>query len=617
MKYLLIPLLALSLIKVDFMTVPAYGWDESLVAYDSRENSYTYTPSWENWMAYSNAEERSKMLTPVKIPAKKKMNFSFRQEIFTDDKRQLAASMFPVGFMKKDQRRRFVLINVEETILDKTKESDRQYRVWPHLGLLFVGTAAHEENWDVVLWDELVQGHVDLETLIQPGDIVGFSLVVTGIERGATLAHKAKELGARYCIAGNDSAIFRVNQLLSLEGKPIDAVFTTNSVVAVRSFFRQINDVPLELIAIPGVEIMPGIQQRSNEHDFLVTEMSERKKQNSLGQFDPYDVFIVPKLDLYPLSYWDEVWSNYRSQFGHKHVNSETVKNAMALFAQGCTRTQGSDVCSYCTIAGVADIRIPTRDYLIQTAETYKKFGIDMVFNITDSAFEMTPVVTALQQESIKFNAMTIYGRAQGITKMPQQIDKWLSVVNDRLLINVGMDSGDDNSLKKGIVKSSITPGSRVSENHQAVQRIKESGAHLHYSLIFGSPGETKESCEKSMEFLEWTMQTLGKQLDICETDIYWLNFGSPASKLFESYPHAVYLASLAGKFITPEEWQKHFVGYKNHLFVPMEVEESWYRFFTNIDLNTAQEYNKKCTELMAKHTGSIRGRAFKPSLDS
>ena len=183
MKYLLIPLLALSLIKVDFMTVPAYGWDESLVAYDSRENSYTYTPSWENWMAYSNAEERSKMLTPVKIPAKKKMNFSFRQEIFTDDKRQLAASMFPVGFMKKDQRRRFVLINVEETILDKTKESDRQYRVWPHLGLLFVGTAAHEENWDVVLWDELVQGHVDLETLIQPGDIVCFILVKRKRER--------------------------------------------------------------------------------------------------------------------------------------------------------------------------------------------------------------------------------------------------------------------------------------------------------------------------------------------------------------------------------------------------------------------------------------------------
>ncbi len=617
MKYLLISLLALSLIKVDVMTVPVYGWDESLLAYDSKGQAYSYTTPWDNWMTTLSLSERKKVLTPIKIPAEKKMNFSFRQELFTDDKRSFVASMFPIGFMKKDQRRRFVLINVEETILNKTKESDRQYRVWPHLGLLFVGTAAHEENYEVVLWDELVQGHVNLSALIQPGDIVGFSLVVTGIERGVELARRAKVLGARYCIAGNDSAIFRVNQLLSIADKPIDAVFTTNSVVAVRSFFRQISSVSLDQLIIFGIETRPGVIQRSNEHDFLVSEMNERKQQNSMGKFDPHDVFIVPKLDLYPQSYWDEVWSNYRSQFGHKHANPETVKNAMSLFAQGCTRTQGADVCSYCTIAGVADIRIPSREYLIENVEVYKKFGIDMVFNVTDSVFEMSPVINALQQENIKFNAMTIYGRAQGITKMPQQIEKWLSVVNDRLLVNVGMDSGDDNSLKKGIVKSSITPGSRVNENHEAVKRIKESGAHLHYSLIFGSPGETKESCERSIEFLEWTIQTLGKQLDICETDIYWLNFGSPASKLFESYPHAVYLASLAGKFITSQEWQTYFVAYKNHLFVPMEVEESWYRFFTNIDLDTAQEYNKKCTELMAKHTGSIRGRAFKPSVDS
>jgi radical SAM superfamily enzyme YgiQ (UPF0313 family) len=619
MRHLLIPLLIVSFIKVDLTTVPLWEpYNIKNVEYDSKENVFVdYSKWWDNWMTSLSLAERKKLMEPVKIPAKKRVQFSLQCDLFLDDKRYIAASVFTTGFTKRDQKRRFVLINVEETILDKTKESDRQYRVWPHLGLLFVGTAAHEEEWDVVLWDELVQGYVDLAKLVQPGDVVGLSMVVTGVERGVDLARKAKELGARYCIAGNDSATFRVNQLLAIEGKPIDAVFTTNSVVAVRSFFRQINEVPIGAMSIPGIETHTGIQQRSNQHDFLVAEMNERKKQNGLGQFDAGDVFIVPKLDLFPQSYWDEVWSNYRSQFGHKHANPETVKNALVLFAQGCTRTQGSDVCSYCTIAGVADIRIPSREYLIQTAEAYKKFGIDMVFNVTDSAFEMTPVVNSLQQENIQFNAMTIYGRAQGLAKMPHQIDKWLSVVNDRLLINVGMDSGDDNSLKKGIVKSSITLGSRASENHIAVENIKKSGAHLHYSLIFGSPGETKESCDRSIEFLEWTIQTLGKQLDICETDIYWLNFGSPVSKLFDSYPYAVYLASLANKFITPQEWQTYFAAYKNHLFVPIEIEESWYRFFTNIDLNTAQEYNKKCTALMARHTGSIRGRAFKPSLDS
>ncbi len=614
MKYLLVPLLIISLIKVDFSVIPAWEpWSMQRVEYDPQKNVFVdYNKVWDNWMFSLNLEERKKLMEPTEIPAKKKTKFCFRQDLFTDDKRYLTASAFATGFAKKDQRRRFVLINVEETILDKTKEGDRQYRAWPHLGILFVGTAAHEEEWDVVLWDELVQGHVDLEKLVQPGDVVGFSLVVTGIERGVGLARKAKTLGAQYVITGNDSAIFRVNQLLALPGKPIDAVFTTNSVMAVRSFFRQISNVPIESIRIPGFETNAGVYQRSNERDWLIAEMSERKKG-----FDADDVFIVPKLDLYPQSYWDEVWGNYRNQFGHKHPNPETVKNALALFAQGCTRTQGHDVCSYCTIAGVADIRIPSREYIVKTAELYKNFGIDMVFNVTDSVFEMTPVVHALREENIHFNAMTIYGRAQGLTKMPQQIEKWLSVVKDRLLINVGMDSGDDNSLKQGVVKSSITQGSRVSENRTAVENIKKTGAHLHYSLIFGSPGESKESCDRSIEFLEWTIQTLGSQLDICETDIFWLNFGSPAGRIFHDYPHAVYLSSLAGKFITPEEWKKHFVAFKDNLFVPLEVEQSWYQYFTNIDLDTAQEYNKKCTELMAKHTGSIRGRAFKPSLDS
>ncbi len=615
----MIPLLLISFVKAEILNVPKW---ESLnmkdVKYDPQKNVFVdYHESWDTWMFSLTLEQRKKLMAPMEIPAKKKVTLSLRENLFTDDKQTFASSAFAASFVKKEKKRRFVLINVEETILDKTKESDRQYRSWPHLGLLFVGTAAHEENWEVVLWDELVQGYVNLEKLVQPGDIVGFSMVVTGIERGVVLAHKAKELGARYCIAGNDSATFRVNQILSMEDKPIDAVFTTNSVMAVKSFFRQINDVPIEALSIRGVETKSETSQRSNQRECLVAEQDERKKLHGQGKFDSEDVFIVPKLDLYPESYWREVWGNYQNQFGHKHPNPTTVKNALALFAQGCTRTQGHDVCSYCTIGGVADIRIPSRDYIIKSAQAYKDFGIDMVFNVTDSSFEMTPVLNTLIEEDIRFNAMIIYGRAQGLTKMPQQIEKWLTRVRDRLLINVGMDSGDETILKSGVGKSSVTAGSRVYENRCAVENIKKTGAHLHYSLIFGSPGETRESCERSIESLQWSIQTLGTQLDVCETDIYWLNFGSPASRVFQDYMYAVYLSSLANKFITPEEWQRNFHAFRNYLVTPLEVEKAWYHYFTNIDLDTAQEYNKRCTDLMEKHTGSIRGRAFKPSLNS
>jgi hypothetical protein len=227
----------------------------------------------------------------------------------------------------------------------------------------------------------------------------------------------------------------------------------------------------------------------------------------------------------------------------------------------------------------------------------------------------MHKVVKMLQELGASWKAMTIYGRAQGVAQNPHLLDEWQKVATERLFINVGMDSGSDDMLLKGVVKSSVEGcGSRLEENREAVRRIRQAGAHLHYSLIFGSPGESKKTCESSIRFLEWTIEVLGHQLDICETDIYWLNFGSPASRVFYDYSYAQRLAGLAGKFISQDDWRREFVRYAETLVVPMCVEESWYRHFTNIDLETAQAYNQRAAKIMARHTGSIRGRAFRPS---
>src|SRR5262249_55648036 len=67
--------------------------------------------------------------------------------------------------------RRFKLINVEHTINELTK-GQSEFQRWPHLGLLYVGTVADQEGWDVALHDELVDGYVDLERFVAPGDVV-------------------------------------------------------------------------------------------------------------------------------------------------------------------------------------------------------------------------------------------------------------------------------------------------------------------------------------------------------------------------------------------------------------------------------------------------------------
>lgn len=619
-QHWIIPLLLVAFIRAEFTTVQAYSaWDQSQVTYDASRGVYVdhYKIPLDNFIAAgaaSNPDQAKEIATmyngPRDIPAKRKLVVKFRTDLFRKEENYACAS---VTFLTKPaSKRRLVLVNVEQTINENIPTDDRQYRVWPHLGLLFVGTAAHEEGWEVVMWDELVKGFASMEQLVQPGDVVGFSCVVTGMERSIELARKAKELGARYVIVGNDSAIFRANQILALPDKPIDVVFTSNSLTAVRRFLRESENASLESLQIPGVQVTSRQVDQSNERDRLLVDLSIRKRDKTEGRFENDDVFVVPKLDLYP--HWNEVWANYRATFGHKHSNPDSVKNGMSLFAQGCTRTRGSDVCSYCTIYGVADIRMPQREYLRRTAEAYKAFGIDMVFNATDSVYEMGGVAKALQELGITWNAMSIYGRSQGITQNPGLLEQWQRVATERLLVNVGMDSGDDKLLREGVVKSSINRKStRLEENQEAVKLIQKVGVHLHYSLIFGTPGETLETCESSIRFLEWTIATLGSQLDICETDIYWLNFGSPASKIFHDYSEAQRLAAMAGKSISKEEWYESFARHQEALVVPEATEEAWYLYFTGIDLATAQGYNQRCQEIMARHTGSIRGRAFKP----
>jgi len=55
----------------------------------------------------------------------------------------------------------------------------------------------------------------------------------------------------------------------------------------------------------------------------------------------------------------------------------------------------------------------------------------------------------------------------------------------------------------------------------------------------------------------------------------------------------------------------------RDDLVVSWETERNWYRHFTKIDLDTAQEYNQRATEMMSCYAGIIGGRAFNPLEES
>lgn len=497
---------------------------------------------------------------------------------------------------------RFVLINVESEIVG---EDLPEYRMWPHLGILSVGSRIVELGIEVVLWDELVQGLCTMSAIVRPGDIVGLSLVATGIDRGVVLAREAKRCGASAVIAGNDSAIFRAHQLLQLHDSPFDAVSISNSVEAVAEWVQT---------RMTGfVKSIPGI---ATAHDALKQQSNEQGVLAMRDRVVGYDqVFQVPQFSLFGDAYWETLWRNHAQMLGGTFPHSDRVRNASALFAQGCTRAGGGDVCSYCTIFGVADIIMPQVRYLEQLTQAYTDFGITHVFNVTDSSLEMKSVAQKLESVGAHFrDGLTLYGRAWGMAHRPDCIEAWQKIGNGRLVVNSGFDSGNDELLQKGIGKASVA-GSRLAENRTAIQNLKRLGGRLHCSFIFGIPGETRETCEETLRFFDEVRDTMGAQLQQCESDFFWLNHGSPASRVLHDYAYAQKLAARAGKEIAQEAWCQDFYAHRNTLMVPLSCQEAWYRHFTCIEREFAHECISRVNAAMHAHVGAVPGRsyAFKP----
>lgn len=503
---------------------------------------------------------------------------------------------------------RFVLINVEGSIVG---EGLPEYRMWPHLGLLTVGTRIQSLGLEVLLWDELVQGQCQIEHLVQPGDILGLSLVATGIERGAVLAYAAKRCGVANVIAGNDAALFRASQLLMLPDSPFDAVCTSNSLDAVEEWVRSIMHGAHPCVIQDIATRDNPLNSRSNERSVLVSEQALRARQKRSGEFRDQDVFEVPNLSLYSSDYWETVFGNYREMLGSKHQHPALARNALALFAQGCTRTGGTAVCSYCTIAGVADVRMPERSYLERVLQAYADFGITHVFNVTDSSLEMLNVARQLLELGARFpDGLTLYGRAWGLAHRPDCIEAWQKIAGSGLVINSGFDSGSERMLATGVVKASVA-GNRLRENFEAVRNVQKSGARLHCSFIFGIPGETRETCEETLEFFRFVRETLGTQLQQCESDFFWLNHGSPASRVFHDFEYAQELAQLAGKEISAQEWGREFHAHRDTLVVPSHCQEAWYRYFTHIEHSFAHECIEALNAQMRVHAGAVPGRKY------
>ncbi len=488
--------------------------------------------------------------------------------------------------------KRCILIGVGNYNPDGSKTiKDSSHRAtWPYLGILIVGTVIEKIGFEVVLVDENVDGPVNLQELIKPGDIVGLSSVVTSMRRGLFLAQEAKRLGAGFVFMGNDQASARAKQILK-QHESVDGVFLGDGLVPIKqifSYLAQFDKLPDKSVA--------GFALRVSDGNVLI--------KRSLPFKDISD-FPVPRFSLFPQSYWNKVWDNHKQINGFEYLDSKNIKNCSTVLASGCPH--GRNACNYCAIYQVSQMRWADKSYYLNLVEAYKDFGINSFYETCDDLSGFGALVHNLKKYGILFDNLTCYARAFAATYSPRNIESILSLVKSsgHLKFNVGLDSGDDMILREGINK-----GTGIDDNVNMVKLMARTGIWGHFSFIFGSPGESRESCKRTLEFIEWIFSEMGSLVANIEADIWWVNHGAPCERIFYDYEFARTYSAKTGKYLSRYDWHRSFNVFKDSIVVPWGVQENWYRWFTNIDIEFAEECNARVRQLAKRH-GANFGRAY------
>lgn len=462
--------------------------------------------------------------------------------------------------------------------------------IWPAMGILFVATAVKMAGWpkeNITVHDETVMGRLRTNHF-QPGDVVGISLMAGNIERAMELAREAKNHGATVVVGGHAAAP-RAKELL--ETGLVDAVVATGDMKTILQFFTLLHNGAKEFN-------LPGVITSSKE---IRAPAPYKEKTLKPGQrFSS----IIPDLGLYGRDYWEKIWNNYNKAMGLPGSS----RNITLPIGWGCPKARGGGSCLYCSIDQVAEIGIPEMEYAKELLSACMRFGINTTFLTMDSALGTMPLLTLLESLPKPIGAfkegLVIFARAQDLARGTRLIERWKALTEGYLMVNVGLDSADG-AMLENLNKGGNSP---AEANRMAIRNLaKVPGVLLHCSFIFGSPGETRETCEETIKFIRWAIGILGKKFVQAKSGLFWLEPNAPAGRVFWDYSYAQHLSNLAGKEIAREEWQKEFGKYaEGVLEMPFSCQEAWYRHFTRISIKEALEYDLCVAGIMDKHEGSV-----------
>ena len=412
---------------------------------------------------------------------------------------------------------------------------------WPQpLGILSVGTYIKQNNPGVAV--EILDGNnvLTLEEVKSriDADLVGISATAGGYDNAIEVAKVAKQRGARVVLGGAAATPLAREVLRYYDF--VDAVIRYDGEIALSKYVAA---TPLGSI------------------ENLVYRDSHEIKENPI-KLPCLDELPAPDRDLLDM----EVY--FKNSKDPEYPICDPFKRPVNIYSQkGCMwRSQEEGGCVFCAIP-YYDLRL--RDPQLvwdEISSLVEKYQVDFIWDPSDNLVgdkEWFKAFCAAKPNGLKIH-YTNYVDAEDID---EEVAKLLAD-SGCVSVFVGMEAGDPEML------ASMNKRATLEDNMRAMELLQKYRIGVVAGVVVGVPGESKESLERTVEFLK--RLTEFDNFDRFEWGSLMPFPGSKANRMLREHPEL-------------KEKYKDF-GDKDYLFQFACMIQDWYRYYCEIDYSGVLE---------------------------
>lgn len=379
--------------------------------------------------------------------------------------------------------------------------SSGNYAAFPAMGVVSLGTRLQKEFSDIGVYVEdggiktadEIKKRIDR---VKPS-LVGLSVLTTTYREGLKLAEYAKNEYGSTVVLGDDHASF-FPELILQNRSFVDYVAKAEG-----------GEVPLSYIIERELGRNWGLPINDDGEERVYFRTPSGIRSKGFPKFLVSQIYKEPE-DIPNLSLIEEELEATRKSYNNKYrkFHRRDKRPVVVNNVRGCANGSLKKRCSYCSIYDLRS-NIGNAQFFWDTVKKYNgEHGIDFFFEVCDSFLSFAPYVRRLV-DSMPFDPKSreiefeVYARVNDVANLDDGIDllKRLNVTR----VDLGLDSGDDHMLEYIRKNNKDRRGvlSQAEINYEGVKRLVQAGITVHASFPLGCLGETHQSLDNTVRFIE------------------------------------------------------------------------------------------------------------------